>query len=227
MSRSWVANTSPAWVRVEQVSGDHVEAKTELVEQLVLPLPHEAARSDDQAALDVPADHQLLDVEAGHDRLARARVVCKEEAQRLARQHLAVDRLDLMRKWLDHARRERKVGIKQVSETDSPRLGREAEQVPVAVEAPRSAGAVGDAERAFVGAVEEPLLDPGSMVPEDQRQGLRAVPLGGDDRDRTGRVDGGRDCASYQVFESGHRLCLPCRVRQVPRLSPAGTSGAD
>ena len=49
--------------------------------------------------------HQLLDVEAGHDRLAGARVVGEQEAQRLAGQHLAVHGLDLVRQRVDLARR--------------------------------------------------------------------------------------------------------------------------
>ena len=42
------------------------------------------AGADDQAALQVPSDHQLLDQQAGHDRLAGAGIVGQEKPQRLA-----------------------------------------------------------------------------------------------------------------------------------------------
>ena len=48
--------------------------------ELVLPLFGEAARADHEAALQVAASDQLLDEEPGHDRLAGAGIVGKEEA---------------------------------------------------------------------------------------------------------------------------------------------------
>jgi hypothetical protein len=47
-----------------------------------------------------PGD-QLLDEEARHDRLARARVIGEQEAQRLTRQHGLIDRGDLVRQRFD------------------------------------------------------------------------------------------------------------------------------
>ena len=79
---------------------EEVEPQPELEEQLVLPLLDQAAGRDDQAPLDVVAEQQLLDVEPGHDRLAGAGVVGEQEAQRRARQQLAVDRADLVRQRL-------------------------------------------------------------------------------------------------------------------------------
>ena len=59
------------------------------------------ARGDDEAALERAADEELADEQPGHDRLAGARVVGEQEAQRLAREHLLVDRGDLVRQRLD------------------------------------------------------------------------------------------------------------------------------
>ena len=56
----------------------------------VLPLLHEYAWRHDEAALHVSPDHEFLDEEACHDGLVGARVVGEQEAQRLAREHLAV-----------------------------------------------------------------------------------------------------------------------------------------
>lgn len=65
--------------------------------ELVLPLLDEATRAHDEAPLDVPADDELLDEEAGHDRLPGPRIVGQEEPQRLTREHGFVDSGDLMR----------------------------------------------------------------------------------------------------------------------------------
>ena len=69
---------------LDHVPGEDLEVEAELLPQLVLPLLDQAAGGDDQAALDVAADHQLLAEQPGHDRLARAGVVGQEEAQGLA-----------------------------------------------------------------------------------------------------------------------------------------------
>ena len=61
---------------------EDLEREPELQVQLVLPLVDETAGRDDQAALDVLAEDELLDVEPGHDRLAGTRVVGEQEPQR-------------------------------------------------------------------------------------------------------------------------------------------------
>ena len=78
--------------------------------------------------------------EPGHDRLAGAGVVGEQEPQRLARQHLLVDRGDLVRERLDERGAHREVRVEEVGEVDPLRLGDESEEVAVAVEAPRPTG---------------------------------------------------------------------------------------
>ena len=68
-----------------ELRGEDLEGEPELQIQLVLPLIDQPSGRDDEAALDVLAQDQLLDVEPGHDRLTGARVVGKQEAQRRAR----------------------------------------------------------------------------------------------------------------------------------------------
>ena len=46
---------------LDHVLGEDLEVQAELLPQLVLPLLDQAARGDDQAPLNVAADHQLLD----------------------------------------------------------------------------------------------------------------------------------------------------------------------
>ena len=65
---------------LELVVGEDVEWELEAPVQLVLPLLGQVARADDEAPLEISADDQLLDEEPGHDRLAGAGIVGKEEA---------------------------------------------------------------------------------------------------------------------------------------------------
>jgi hypothetical protein len=183
------------------VTRDDVELEAELERQLVLPLLDEAARRDDQAAPDVAADHQLLDQEAGHDRLARTGVVGEQEAQRLARQHLAVDGADLVRQRLQVRRVNREVGVEQVREPDAQSLRGETEELGVRVEAPGAARLL-DLEPRLVRAVEELVIDAALVVAVGERQRLRAVPLLGDDGDRAVREDTAHAGTGRQVFEA-------------------------
>ena len=121
---------------LELVVGEDLEREVEAAVELVLPLLGEAAGADDQAALQVAAGDQLLDEQPGHDRLAGARVVGEQEAQRLARQHRLVDGRDLVRQRLDERGVDGEHGIEQVGEADALGLGDEAEERAVAVEAP-------------------------------------------------------------------------------------------
>ena len=140
--------------RFELVVGEDLERQMEAPVELVLPLLGEAARADDEAALQVAAGDQLLDEQAGHDRLAGAGVVGEQEAQRLARQHRLVDRRDLVRQRLDERGVDRQHRIEEVREADAVRLGDEAEERAVAVEAP-GAALLDDLEARLVVAVEQ------------------------------------------------------------------------
>ena len=112
-----------------------------------------------EAALQVAAGDQLLDEQAGHDRLAGARVVGEQEAQRLARQHRLVDGRDLVRQRLDERGVDREHRVEEVREADAVRLGDEPEQRAVAVEAPRAA-LLDDLEARLVVAVEQLVARP-------------------------------------------------------------------
>ena len=144
--------------------------------QLVLPLLHEGAWADDQAAFEVAARDQLLDQEAGHDRLAGPGIIREQEAQRLARQHLLVDRGDLVGEGIDQGRVDRQDGVEQVGEADAVGLGDQAEQRTVAVEAPRPSG-LGNLEARLVVAIQDLVGDlaGGGLVRQLDR--VRAEPL--------------------------------------------------
>ena len=123
----------------ELVVRQDLEGKLEPLVEFVLPLLGQAAGADDQAALQVAADQQFLDEQAGHDRLAGAGIVGEQEAQRLARQHLLVDGRDLVRQRLDDRGVDGEQRIEEVGQVDALRLGDQAEQRAVAVEAPGAA----------------------------------------------------------------------------------------
>ena len=110
----------------DPLSGQEVEGEAELRFKLVLPLLHQAAGGDDEAAFQIALEHQLPDEQAGHDGLARAGVVGEQEAQRLARQHLAVDRGDLVRQGFDAGGVDRDVGYRRGVRAGCARLPRPA-----------------------------------------------------------------------------------------------------
>ena len=143
---------------LDHVPGQDLEVEPELLPQLVLPLLDEAPRSDHQAALDVAADHQLLAEQPGHDRLAGARVVGEQEAQRLARQHLVVDRVDLVRQRVEVRRLHGEERVEQVGQRDPLSLGREPEELAVSVHRPGPTGLL-DGEPGLVVPVEQLLVD--------------------------------------------------------------------
>jgi hypothetical protein len=87
--------------RLQLVVGQDLEREMETTVKLVLPLFGKAARAHDKAPLKIAARNQLLDEQARHDRFARARIIGKQEPQRLARQHCLVNCGDLMRQRLD------------------------------------------------------------------------------------------------------------------------------
>ena len=145
----------PGMGAVEQLLGDDVEAKPELVEQLVLPLVGQASGCDHQDAFGIAPDDQLFDVEARHDRLARAGVVGEQEPQGLAGEHFAVDGFDLVGERVDLAGGERQVGVEEMGQMDAAGFGGQPEEVAVAVKAPGATGALVDLEGALVAAVEQ------------------------------------------------------------------------
>ena len=66
-------------------------------------------------------------------------VISQEKTERLPRQHLTVDGGDLMWQRVDHRGVDGEARVKQMSEVDPVRFRDQAEQLPVAVKAPRSA----------------------------------------------------------------------------------------
>ncbi len=154
----------------------------ELQIQLVLPLIDQAAGRDDQAAPDVLAQDQLLDVEARHDRLAGAGIVGEQEAQRCARQQLAVDRAQLMGQRPDVRRRHRQHRVKQAGKLDPLALGDQLEVRGRSVE--RTRLRISDSEILLGVTAENALAEfaIGGLVGQLDR--IVAVGLHSDDGDR-------------------------------------------
>jgi hypothetical protein len=112
---------------LEQVVGHDGEGEPELLEKLVLPLLHEAARAHDEAAPEVAAGQHLLDEQARHDRFAGAGVVGQHVAQRDAREHLLVHGADLVRQRLHVRGVHGQVGVEEVREAHAARLAGQGE----------------------------------------------------------------------------------------------------
>ena len=118
--------------------GQDIEAKAELRRELGLPLLDEASGRDDEAALEVAAELQLANEEAGHDGLARARIVGQNEAKWLPRQKRFVHRRHLVRKRLHVRPVHRHHRIEEMGELNSQRFGRELDRFRLGIERPRA-----------------------------------------------------------------------------------------
>ena len=206
--------------RLELVVGQDVERQVEPAVQLVLPLLGEAAGTDDQTALEVSAGDQFLDEQPRHDGLAGAGVVGEQEAQGLPGQHGFVDRGDLVRQRLDDGRVHREHGVEEMGEADPLRLGDEAEQRAVPVEAPGPSG-LDDLQPGLVVTVQQLVGDlPGRRL-VGQLQGFRAEPLHADHRDEAVGQNAAHRGVGPEIFEL-HGLLVRDRDADGP---PAVTGG--
>lgn len=75
---------------------DDVKPKIKLFLEFILPLLNQRSGRDDQAALQIPTQHQLFDEQTSHDCLAGAGVICEQEPQGLPGQHIAIHGGDLV-----------------------------------------------------------------------------------------------------------------------------------
>ena len=139
MSRFFSMERVPGPGCLDHVAAHDLEVQIELVVELLLPLLDQAARGDDQAAVEVAAQHELADVEARHDRLAGARVVGQQEAERLQRQEALVDGLDLVGERLDGGGLDGGERVEEVGQLDPAGLGGQLECGAVGVEGPAAA----------------------------------------------------------------------------------------
>ena len=169
---------------LHHVVGEDSEVEMEPLPQLVLPLHHKGSRRHDENSFCVAADGQLPDVEAGHDRLARARVVGEDETKRLDGHHLVVDRLDLMRERLDVGGLHGHVGVEKMGRFDATGLGRQLEQASVAVERPRILGCC-KREASLVGARQQASIEPLLRILVDDLDVILSMPDRGHHGDGT------------------------------------------
>ncbi len=161
---------------LHQLPGQQLEPEPEPVEQLLLPLLHQAARRDDQASGEVTPQHQLLDVEPGHDRLPGTWVVGQQEPQRGAGQQLAVDRADLVRQRLQITGVDRDHRIELGRHPDPQRLYRQPEPRRIAVERVRP-GDLHQRQRRLKLTIEQTLVGAAGVILVGNGEGVTAVPL--------------------------------------------------
>lgn len=114
-------------VAVDEV-GDHFPGQqfggyAELGGQFVLPLLDQAAGSDDEHPVQIAAEHELLGVQTGHDRLASTGIIGEKESERGAWQQLSIHRLDLVGKRVHGAGGHRDHRIVQAGHADAQGLG--------------------------------------------------------------------------------------------------------
>jgi len=186
--------------RLDLLAGDDLERQPELPPELILPLLDEATRTHDHAPLQVSAGDKLLDEQPRHDRLARARVVRQQEAQRLAAQHPLVDGGDLV--WIRvHERGMHcEQRVKEVSRADPACLRRQPEPRPVPVEPP-TAILPRDLQVRLVRPEQQPLPYAAGGVFEDHLHGPVPARLDALQRDRSVGRSALNEHACLQLFE--------------------------
>ena len=184
---------------LDLVARQDVEGEAEFLGHFVLPLLDQRARRDDEAALQIAPDQQLLDEQARHDGLAGAGIVGEQEAQRLPRQHLAIDRRDLMRQRLDLRRRDGDVGVEEIGEADAVGLGGKPKQAAVGVEGVGPAG-LDELKADLFAAHDQPLADT-TVDTEDDVERVRAELGDLDDLGEAGRVEAAKTAAGFDALE--------------------------
>lgn len=195
--------------------------------EFVLPLLDEIARAHDQTPPHVPAHHQLLEQQPGHDRLSRARVVRQHEPEGLAGQQRLVHRGNLVRQRFQERGVDGQERVEQGRQPNAVRLGDEPEQVGVAVEAPRPAG-VQNFERGFVVAIQQLVAEPPPAVFVGQLDRGRSDPVDVDDGHRAVGQHAPDQHAAREVFEPGRSVAAARPVvHSVPgRIVAAGGDAA-
>ena len=192
--------------------------------EFVLPLLGEVPGAYDEAALQVAASDQLLDEEAGHDRLAGAGVVGEKEPERLARQHRLVDRGDLVRQRVHHRGVHGENRVEQVRQPNPVGLGDEPEQRTVAVEAPGPA-LLDHLEARLIVPVQQLVGDTPAGVLVGELQRLRPVPLDAHHRGEGVRQDPTHARIRLELFELAHSLRPQVALRAISYSSQDGAGG--
>jgi len=118
----------------DRIAADDEELFLELLAQLALPLEGEIRRTDNEHALRQPAQLQLAQQEARHDRLPRAGVVCEQESNARQLEQVVVHRLELVRQRVDARNREREVRVELVRDAERVGLQAQLDERAVAVE---------------------------------------------------------------------------------------------
>ena len=104
-------------VRPQHVSANDIELLAKLVRHFPLPLKRQAGRRDDQDSLDQTACFEFLQQQTGHDRLSRAGIVGQQEANARQLHEVPVDRLQLVRQWIDASDRQREERVVLVGQS--------------------------------------------------------------------------------------------------------------
>ena len=181
---------------------DYLERLAEETQQLVLPLEGERGRDQDEAAVDRLPQLELLDQQAGHDRLARAGVVGQQEAQPRLRQHLPVDRLDLVRQGADARQADRELPVPGPGEPDAGGLDQQADLLRIRGRALRRRGRPGRQQRREVVGRQHRLVEFAAGQPDAELGAVTERP-GAFDGHLAGEVARQPDAAAGQRPQAG------------------------
>ena len=118
----------------------HQELLVELLLEFALPLKRQVGRADDENPFDEAPQLEFADEQAGHDRLARPRIVGQQEAHAGELQEMLVDRLKLVRQRVHARDGKTEVGIEFVGNAEPIGLQGDPEKPPVTIVGERGVG---------------------------------------------------------------------------------------
>ncbi len=125
-----------AWRGLLQHVREDPELQPEFLEEFIAPLLDQAARGNDEHAAGIGAHDQFADIQAGHDRLACARVIGQDVPQGLPWQHRFLHGRDLVGERLDIGGMDSHHRVEQEGQIHPLGFDRQLKGLAVAVEAP-------------------------------------------------------------------------------------------
>jgi hypothetical protein len=176
------------------------------------PLVGQVGGHDDQRAFDQAPEFEFLDEQPGHDGLASAGIIGEEEADARLGQQVVVDRVHLMREWIDLRHRHGKMRVVLERQANSVRFGGESEMRGIAIKS-RQCTSRGDRDGAvkFLG-LEQLGPETFGVCADSLHLDPTATRLRCQDFDRFGPMGTGKDSSLAQLVHnivSGHNI--PCR----------------
>ena len=171
--------------------------------QLILPLFHEVAGRDNEAAVQIPANHQFLNEQARHNRLASTGIVGQQVAQGLFAKHRIIDGGNLVRQRLNQRGMHGNQGVKQVGQADTIRLRGQAKEGTISIKTPRQTSG-DDLQVLHSITIQQFVTQVAVDIFINELNTRRTMPFDTDHRDITARKETLNQYPRREIFQESH-----------------------